>query len=494
MGLLSPLELLHPDGYTSHAAVLGGDCPDGLVPATVIAPGAGCDFIILAPTLSELDEPGWLETAARMAAGVLDVDGVVYVLVPRRWRRRAVRELSANGLACEVSLAHLPDSTTSRYLVPLAAGPASYAFSSLIPVRAWRRRLALAALAQNAGRLLFSRAYPSAGIVLRRPGARPLFDWLFQLDGSVSDGSPAVVTTGGNGAVRSFVLHRFSGDARAPTAVAKIRAPADPADGSTSEAQTLVRVAAGARKAGAAIPDPLAAQSRDGCSIVLETPVLGRTAAVLLGENSDRLSDVRERMAGWIEAWNRSTVVRHALTEERVLEDLIVPARVLAPLVSDGAEYLSWLMGIAVGLTGAVVPFVATHNDLTMSNLVITGTGRLGVVDWEAWREDGLPLVDALYGVADAAAAVERYDDRVKSFVDCFASEGTHAGSVRALLARQARALELSPQLVTLCFHACWLHHAANEHRKSPGATERPFLEILRWVARNRESGAGSDV
>ncbi len=42
-------------------------------------------------------------------------------------------------------------------------------------------------------------------------------------------------------------------------------------------------------------------------------------------------------------------------------------------------------------------------------------------------------------------------------------------------------ALDLSPELAELCFHACWLHHAANE--AAAGSATRPFGEVVRWLA-----------
>jgi hypothetical protein len=217
---------------------------------------------------------------------------------------------------------------------------------------------------------------------------------------------------------------------------------------------------------------------------LLETPIGGRSAAVILGDAPHRLPEFHDHIAGWLERWNGSTVVKRSFDEARLVDDIIAPARLLAPLVRDGEDYVAWLTARTAELRGSDAPFVATHNDLTMSNLLLTDSGRLGIVDWEASSHDGFPLVDFLYAAADAAAAVHRYDDRVQAFLDCFSDEGRHAGQVRLLNARIAEALELEPALQELCFHACWLHHAANEHRSSRPGEPRPFLEILRWVAR----------
>lgn len=479
---LSPLELLHPDGHAERAQILGSGCPERLVPARLEPPGEGLDLIIVAPTAGELTR-GWLENATRSVARALDAEGVIYLLLPRSRRFQARRVLSRHGLTVEAWMAHLPDWPTSRYLIPLAAGPASYALSSMIPVRPWRRRVALAGLTPSGGPLV-AYGISAAGIVARLPGARPLFEWLFQLDDTEPFGPAAIVTAGRHGDGRSFVVHRLSADGRRPTAVAKLRVSTGRGEGPSDEAELLKRVAAEARAVGADTPEPLVIESSDGRSLLLETPIGGRSAAVILGDAPHRLPEFHDHIAGWLERWNGSTVVKRSFDEARLVDDIIAPARLLAPLVRDGEDYVAWLTARTAELRGSDAPFVATHNDLTMSNLLLTDSGRLGIVDWEASSHDGFPLVDFLYAAADAAAAVHRYDDRVQAFLDCFSDEGRHAGQVRLLNARIAEALELEPALQELCFHACWLHHAANEHRSSRPGEPRPFLEILRWVAR----------
>ena len=478
---MSPLELLHPDGVAEHARVLGGGCPERLAPARPAARGEDLDLIVVAPAAAELTG-GWLERAAQSVARTLDPDGVAYCLIPRTRRLQARRTLFRHGLTVEASLAHLPDWDTSRYLIPLASGPASYALSSLIPVRSWRRRIALAALASSGGPSLVTHGISAAGLVVRRPGARPLFEWLFELDDTEPCG-PAIVTAGAQGG-DSFVLHRFSVNGRRPTAVAKVRASANPAQAPAAEAEILKRVGTGARVAGADTPEPLVVVPGNSRSLLLETPVGGRSAAVILGEAPHRLAEVHERLAKWLERWNCSTAVVRPLDEARLAEELIAPAQLLAPLVPDGEEYLSWLKARSADLSVITIPLVATHNDLTMSNVFIADSGALGIVDWEAGRDDGFPLVDFVYAAADAAAALERYCNRPQACVECFSDAGRHASSVRLLNARLAQALELEPALAKLCFHACWLHHAANEHRSSGDGDSRPFLEILRWVAK----------
>jgi hypothetical protein len=46
--------------------------------------------------------------------------------------------------------------------------------------------------------------------------------------------------------------------------------------------------------------------------------------------------------------------------------------------------------------------------------------------------------------------------------------------------------LGIVPSVAQLCFHGCWLHHAANEHYAGSTTDQRPFLKIVQWLASQR--------
>ena len=119
-----------------------------------------------------------------------------------------------------------------------------------------------------------------------------------------------------------------------------------------------------------------------------------------------------------------------------------------------------------------------------MWNVVVTGEHEpLGIVDWEAARIDGLPLVDLYYAIVDAVAAVDQYGDRAASWRACFEPGGRQVEMTHRLEDAVRRALPLSNDAVAACFHACWVHHAANERRQL-GGSRGPFLEIVDHLSR----------
>lgn len=473
----SPLELLLPGGCASSALVLGSACPERLRPAAA-APGEGpVDLVVVAPAAAESGRV-WLTHAIDECVDRLEPDGVAYLLLDRRDRTSARRLLRERSLFLESPLLHLPDVAATRQLVPLAPRPARYAFKSVVPLVPWKRIAAEIGLRAGAGAALAAAA-PDVALVARRPGARPLFEWL-GLPGGGGAGRPtAVVSSSARPGATGVVVHPF--EHAGPAVVAKLAL--DPAALPSHEAERLVTLGPAARQAGAAVPEPLRSFDLHGLRVLVESRIEGDIAAPRLIRRPAGLERVAEDVVGWLERWHAATARRASLTAERLERELLTPAEVVAPLVTRGADYLAALRERCERLEGVTVPLAASHNDLTMWNVLVARDGALGVVDWEAAEEATLPLKDFFYAVADAVAATRRYADRPAAVADCFAPGGERAGFVARLRARIASSVELDPDVADACFHACWLGHAANEARSARPSDARPFREIVERLA-----------
>jgi len=479
---ISALELLHPDGMAHRATVIGGACPEVLRPRRP-EPGAGghADLVVLAPTRDELREPTWLESAVEATAASLADDGVVYVLSPPRLRWRIVRLLAERGIAIKMSFIHDPDTVGLRCLVPLSPAAATYAFTNLVATRPGRRRIVLLALRAGWIARLLARALPGAGLAAGRPTSRPLFDWLFALRSEDIHTPLAVVSVSWRSAGGSLVAHGFAGGAPGPAIVAKVRGPAPP--GPVEEAAIIQRLGRAASDAGVAVPEPLLVETGEHRALMLETALEGSVAAAILAETPALVPSLTRRLVEWLENWNADTRSEERLASDWFEQEVLEPARALAPLLPDGGRYVEWLESRCRTLAGTAVPLVATHNDLTMVNVFVGRSGSLGVVDWESAREQGLPLVDFYYAAVDAAAAANRYADRFAAFREQFGGEAGSSSTVRELERRLVAALDLRPEVVELAFHVCWIQHADAEQRATLEPARGPFLEILRSVA-----------
>lgn len=477
------IEILHPDGRTSSAQVIGSNCPAILLPERQNEAREETDLVILAPSAAECSRAGWLREAVLCMSGQLAADGVGYVLAPRRWRLKITRLLQEVGLLLEASFGHLPSWSTSHYLVPFAPAPIGYAFSTLIPTPTWKRHLTKQWFRLPGAGWLLAYLWPSAGLTVRRPGARPLFEWLYRSAGEDSRPGNALARMSWRGPEGGIVLYSFPPGAARPTALAKVTMAAGASEGGAREADILARLGPGAERAGARVPQILGQKQEERGAALFQTVVDGRPAAELLRSQPDQLSPLVTKVVDWLERWHGATVVLRQVNFEQLDRTFFKPAALLAPFRESGEAYQVWLTQRCKEVFTVPVPCVATHNDLTMANVLFDDLGRLGIVDWETGQPEGWPLVDFVYALTDAVMIAGDMASRLEAFKTCFEPGGFYTSLAANWQARLVAACGISAELAEICLHACWLHHAVNEYHVSQAAEPRPFLQIVQWLS-----------
>ena len=461
---VSVVELLLPDGYARRAVVLGA--PTGLVSETE-APAADERVDLVVARARE----GELESLVAQATEKVDADGLVYLVVPGRDRRKARSALVGAGLIAGPEFVHVPDPEHVRLLVALE--PASLQLAAeRLGRRTWKWNVARVAARIRLGSLVFGGHM--VGVVGRRSTAKPLFGWLAELGYELD--SAVIQRSGGTG---DLVVYALTADVPNPTVVAKVSPVAERLEHESGALETLAKAA---RSAGAEVPRPLGRSVLgSGTSVVLQTPVAGRVLAEHVAGRPARFERALERIAAWLLEWQQSSARGAALAPR--IEEVLAAATTVAAMLDSGEEYLGRVRALAARVEAAI-PLVAAHQDLTAIN-VLDDDGRLGIVDWEHARADGLPLTDLLYAAADLSAAVGRYADRRGAFLDCFSEDGRWRSLLAHAERRVARGLGFSEEAADLCFHACWAHHAANELRAS-GGEPGEFVELARLAAEIR--------
>ena len=476
----SPLELLLPLGRSEHALVLGSICPAVLEPHRR---AEGTDerratLVVIAPSRLEAGDPAWLGAAAERAGASLAPEGVAYVLAPPRARRRLRRALRRHGLARVERFLHVPDVRRSRFLVPLRRQTLRHALAQLVPLRRRNRPFAALAAALPTARALELLGGP-VGLAAQRTSAPDLFGWLAEEAGPPPT---AIVALGAEEADRATV-HVFPRSARSPSFVAKL-------GGGPDRHSVLAAAAAHAATAGSAeivVPSPLPPLVTQPEPVWRETALPGTNAAVLLQRRPRRLPEIVLTLVTWLDEWQRRTASESDAPPELLDEWVREPLARLRSSIGEAGTYESRLEALCLRTAGTV-PLVTMHGDLTMANVLVqSGRTALGVVDWETSRARALPLLDLFYMLADGVAAVGAYEDRPAAARQCFSTGGESAATTASARLRLARTLGLSDDVTALCFHACWLHHAANEARVRRPGEPRPFLEIVDWVAQSRE-------
>lgn len=530
----SVLELLHPEGRAPRLRVVGSACPPELwVPAAGDRagsrdaaaarptgrghgdePGEGgrgaggsegegrsgpggdrarddagpADLVILVPDAEEGRDPAWRRAAARRSAAGLAPDGLVYLLAPLRLRLKLSRLLRAEGLEVRLRIVHRPHWRSTRYMVPLRAGPLRFAFSALLPARPGARSRLLGGTYRAAAAAGLGSFLPGVAEIATAPGTRRPMEWLAHVPEDRPGEALGVLRVKVRGDSGRVVILRIPAGANVPSHVLKTVLGPDARAALDRETETLTRLRGAAERAGARLPRATDVPSRPDLRV--QTAVAGRPASVLLARCPSHLDRFLEDITGWLAAWHRESRREVRLDEVLLRRHVLAPAAALLGRGGREGAYLGWLEARAEALLGRTVPLVATHNDLTMENVIVADGRPPGVVDWATGDERALPLGDFYYAVVDAVATAEGHRDRVRAVRDCFTPEGHRRGRILDLETRVSAAAGTSPEFAVLCFHACWLHHAVNERAKATGRREGPFRDIVRWQARRVAAGA----
>jgi len=249
------------------------------------------------------------------------------------------------------------------------------------------------------------------------------------------------------------------------------------------EQRNIEGLGASARLAGAFVPDgtlvPISASFEALCLTVAP----GHPAAHLLESGSVDPGVVMAVVSRWLESWNQLTRTDQPLHPDYLQDEVLGPLERLASRLERGDSYYGHMARLCDGVAGTTAPHVATHNDLTMANVLICADGGLSVVDWEAAKPATLPLLDYYYAFVDAFVASDRNQDRLQAFLSSVVRPTERSIVFHSRVRRLSQALNLSADVVRLAFHACWIGHAANELRHHQVGEDEPFGDILNAIA-----------
>jgi hypothetical protein len=370
-------------------------------------------------------------------------------------------------LQVERQYLHFPNVAISRFIVPAETVSLNYFASSIASERTVAHRAAKRILPSLPVRTLTA-AFPNISMILRKPGAQAFLSWLADA-GQAEHGAPVVISRSWRPTSETATLHLLNSSTGAPVCIAKLARTED-------EAIKLRTIASAAQTTTVSVPEVVATKTLvEPWKAIVQSPVDGRTLQAEIQRGRISVEYFLSLLADWLTAWHQSTRHVDECRWQHVRSDLLARAR---PLLNSAQNPL-------IASYDPAPPLVAVHNDLTMWNLRLNGR-HLGVLDWEASDEHGLPLTDFFYAAADAVAARGAYADRLSAMTACFSPEGLYAPMIAECVKRIARTLELGPDCIGLAFCACWIHHASNEAQlTSDGA--RPFLGMMHWAVNRRE-------
>ncbi|OFW15520.1 MAG: hypothetical protein A3H29_00795 [Acidobacteria bacterium RIFCSPLOWO2_02_FULL_67_21] len=422
-----------------------------------------------------------MESAITTSAGRLAPDGLLYGVVPPCWRARALHLLTQRGLVVEGTYLHFRQASSTHYVLPIDAAIARRLCKTL-PAKRLKLLSALLLSVLPGAPAVASRCASKVGWLLRRPAARRSFEWISPGPARL-DASRVVIRYKPMGDRVNAVLSAFSSPGAELSDIVKVPLTATASVDRRREAETLTTCRPAASQAGARVPTVDVIETRDGRSALRFGVVAGEPAGIVLTLRPDRLSSIVREIARWLGRWNALTGRAASADKPRLQRHLLQPARLLARDLDGGSAYLEWLEQQCALVRDAPLPYVAAHNDLTMSNvLVLKGDPTLGVLDWETARDDGLPLTDLFYAIADARAVSRGDRDRTRSLIEAFDSESVFGRWVDRLADDCAGSVGISGRLTRLLKHACALEHAIDERSRAERGSG-PFLALVQSLA-----------
>jgi aminoglycoside phosphotransferase len=464
-----------------------GDADDALVDALrrfsaslevepVVGPPGSFDVAVAVdPSAAQLAE----------AARLLRPGGWLYAELGRARRRRTLRALAPLGFGGVALHGHWPDIASATEIVPLAD--------------------------RHALRLALSRHLPRCPNTLVRPAAalaRPLAPRLARrvsvvarLDPSGAGGAPVAGTvtawlaehgsrlglaTGGS---CLLLTPRFRASASVvalvaptggePAIVVKVPRLADGDPGLEREADNL-RAAHGSRPgAHGSIPEVLAHEPMGRRAVLAETALAGRA----LDPGVVRRDP--EAAVALVSTWLLDRVRDDVPPDGREVERLVSePLRRFGRALPGEADLVAATAARVASLTGAALPAVVEHGDLSHPNLLVAD-GALGVVDWELAEPRGLPLHDLYFFLAYVAFArrrARRLDAQVAAFDEAFRPGGWG----RTAADDHARRLGLDRDLLGALFVACWARYTVGLLGRLTADGRPVSASTAAWLRANR--------
>ena len=419
--------------------------------------------------------------------------------------RRAARRLRRAGLLDVRVLWAGPDPRhPPQFWLPLEAPAATAHLLATRPARSWRQRLqrALFGIAARTGLLA------PVCAVARVPGAaaEPGED---ELAGVLPAEAPALLLTGGQRSINKVAALPFAGDRARPGAVVKFARVAAADAALEREAEALRRVERD-HPGAEGVPRVLAESRRWGRVALAESAVYGQPLIEQLSHQSFAADG--ERVAAWL----GGLVGTQPLPPERWRERLVE-----GPLSAFEREFGAVAGTDAVArareLLGGLGPLppACEHRDCSPWNLLALAPGAatapgaagasagLALLDWESAEPDGLPALDLVYFLANAAfvidGALESGETRAtyRRLLDPGSADG---GAFAATLAGYGDRAGVPAEHLPALRLLCWTVHCRSDYRHlemaaagppSPEALRgSPFLglveEELEWAERKR--------
>ncbi len=272
-----------------------------------------------------------------------------------------------------------------------------------------------------------------------------------------------LLLTGGKRTINKVVGLPFAPDSESPELVVKF-ARVPEAEPSIAHEASVLRTIAENHLDVPDVPRVVAAGRRVGRTALAETAVHGTRLMSTL--SFDTLPQLAAGVTKWLVSLaGRNEAHPTALWQERLVE---VPVRIFErqfETVIDG-ELLARVRRRLAYL--GPLPLVVEHRDCAPWNIVLTERGTPALLDWESAEPAGLPMLDLVYFLTNAAFVLEGAleSGRTRESYRGLLSASTGTGRVaEKCLADYCQALGLDPAQLPALRLLTWIVHARSDVR-----------------------------
>lgn len=249
----------------------------------------------------------------------------------------------------------------------------------------------------------------------------------------VLHGELTAITLGdyANSARKKGVAFLFEGREPRPHLIAKLSSDPAHAQNLEHEHQTLGRLR---ERLGDAlretVPAPLAKGSARRTAVFCQQALPG-TAMYVQTRNSwspRRLVQRHFSLAGdWLTQFQLAARSGEIRLGESGSADALAALQQIASLSPQANDFITAAIRRTESLADERLPVVAVHGDFWTRNLLLSGA-QLGVIDWENYREQGLPFDDLFHFITSYGQSfpwqLGRWADPAHAFQTTFAAQG----------------------------------------------------------------------
>jgi hypothetical protein len=281
--------------------------------------------------------------------------------------------------------------------------------------------------------------------------------------GPEPDSLSCIMLTGGHSRLNKVVILVFADNDSAPRLAIKLARVPQAERALVREAEALRRVAAGSVRALADVPKVVFCEPLAGTFAVGETPMLGTPVTSILSRETHR---------------NLALQVTEALAAMASANESVTPPtyweRIVQPALDDfQTRFGNLIEHDAVDETRQalanlpVLPSTTEHRDCSPWNVLLSGSGRLALLDWESAEPAGLPLLDLVYYLTNATLFVDGTlaSGRERATYAQMLQPTTRSGRVFSEAVHlYCASTAVDPRVVPVLRRFGWMLHAPGEH------------------------------